>query len=170
MPQRANAIFRDPAEFTELLLWTLETPLKTVRGASRNPDRDLEIYDARYPSATWDGEARRMCRKLLDLSRCRLAEPGHFAQIRIYEEPRHFDSVTSQAVRFVSFLALGMLLDKSRRTTMPRQAKNPETPIQQNVPVTTSKDTKVGRLADEAAGRAAKRQQRYDQEHDIFTK
>jgi hypothetical protein len=53
---------------------------------------------------------------------------------------------------------------------MPRQAKNPETPIQQNVPVTTSKDTKVGRLADEAAGRAAKRQQRYDQEHDIFTK
>ena len=53
---------------------------------------------------------------------------------------------------------------------MPDQTKNPETPIQQDFPFTTSKETKLGRLADEAAGRAAKREQRYDQEHDIFTK
>jgi hypothetical protein len=53
---------------------------------------------------------------------------------------------------------------------MADQAKNPETPIQQDLPVTTSNETKLGRLANEAASRAAKREQRYDQEHDIFTK
>jgi hypothetical protein len=53
---------------------------------------------------------------------------------------------------------------------MTSQAKSPETEIQQDFPVTTNKETKLGRLADEAAGRAAKREQRYDQEHDIFTK
>jgi hypothetical protein len=53
---------------------------------------------------------------------------------------------------------------------MPSQKKSPETPAQQDVPVTTSKETNLGRLANEAARRAAKRQQRYDQEHGIFTK
>jgi hypothetical protein len=53
---------------------------------------------------------------------------------------------------------------------MPSQEKSPETPPQQDMPVTTSKETKLGRLAHEAASRAAKRQQRYDQEHGIFTK
>jgi hypothetical protein len=53
---------------------------------------------------------------------------------------------------------------------MPNETKNPETPIQQDLLVRTSKETKLGRLADEAAGRAAKREQRYDQEHNIFTK
>jgi hypothetical protein len=53
---------------------------------------------------------------------------------------------------------------------MPSQTKSPETPIQQDFPVTTSKETKLGRLANEAASRAAKREQRYDQEPDIFTK
>ncbi len=53
---------------------------------------------------------------------------------------------------------------------MPTEKMSPETPIQQDVPVTTSKETNLGRLANEAAGRAAKRQQRYDQEHGIFTK
>jgi hypothetical protein len=53
---------------------------------------------------------------------------------------------------------------------MPDHTKNPQTPTQPGFPVTTSKETRLSRLADEAAGRAAKRQQRYDQEHDIFTK
>jgi hypothetical protein len=53
---------------------------------------------------------------------------------------------------------------------MPSQTKSPETPKQQDSPVTTSKETKLNRLANEAASRAAKREQRYDQEHDIFTK
>jgi hypothetical protein len=53
---------------------------------------------------------------------------------------------------------------------MPSQTKSPETPIQQDFLVTTSKETKLDRLANEAASRAAKREQRYDQEHDIFTK
>jgi hypothetical protein len=53
---------------------------------------------------------------------------------------------------------------------MPSQTKFPETPIQQDFPVTTSKTTKLDRLANEAASRATKREQHYDQEHDIFTK
>jgi hypothetical protein len=53
---------------------------------------------------------------------------------------------------------------------MPSQKKSPETPTQQDAPVTTSKETTLGRLANEAASRAAKRQQRYDQDHNIFTK
>jgi hypothetical protein len=53
---------------------------------------------------------------------------------------------------------------------MPSQAENPETPIQQDSHATTSKETKLSRLANEAARRAAKRQQRYDQEHNIFSK
>jgi len=52
---------------------------------------------------------------------------------------------------------------------MPSETKNPETAIQQDSPVTTSKDTELDRIANEAAGRAAKRQQRYDKEHNIFT-
>jgi hypothetical protein len=52
---------------------------------------------------------------------------------------------------------------------MPSQKKSPETPTPQDVPVKT-KETNLGRLAHEAASRAAKRQQRYDQEHGIFTK
>ena len=53
---------------------------------------------------------------------------------------------------------------------MPSQTKSPETPIQQDSPVTARKETKLDRIANEAASRAAKRQQRYDREHDIFTK
>jgi len=53
---------------------------------------------------------------------------------------------------------------------MPRQTKSPETPIQRDFPVTTSKETKLDRLANEAASRAARTEQHYDQEHDIFTK
>jgi hypothetical protein len=53
---------------------------------------------------------------------------------------------------------------------MPSQKDSPETPTQQDVPVTTTKETNLGRLANEASSRAAKRQQRYDQEHNIFTK
>jgi hypothetical protein len=52
---------------------------------------------------------------------------------------------------------------------MPRQTKSPETPIQQDLPVTTGKETTLDRLANQAASRAAKTEQRYDQEHDIFT-
>jgi hypothetical protein len=53
---------------------------------------------------------------------------------------------------------------------MPSQTKSPETPRRQDLPVTTNKETNLDRLANEAASRAAKREQRYDQEHDIFTK
>jgi hypothetical protein len=53
---------------------------------------------------------------------------------------------------------------------MPNQTKSPETSIQPDFTVSTSKETKLDRLANEAASRAAKREQRYDQEHGIFTK
>ena len=53
---------------------------------------------------------------------------------------------------------------------MPSEPKSPETPSQQDSPITTSKEAELDRLADEAASRAAKREQRYDQQHDIFTK
>lgn len=55
---------------------------------------------------------------------------------------------------------------------MPSQANGPDTPGQQENVSTpaTAKETKIGRLADEAASRAVKRQQRYDREHNIFTK
>ena len=53
---------------------------------------------------------------------------------------------------------------------MPEQTKSRETPTQQDFPVSTGEETNLDRLADEAATRAAKREQRYDQEHDIFTK
>jgi hypothetical protein len=53
---------------------------------------------------------------------------------------------------------------------MSSQTNSPETTIQQDSHVTTSKETKLSRLANEAASRAAKRQQRYDQEHNIFVK
>ena len=52
---------------------------------------------------------------------------------------------------------------------MPSQTKNPETPSQEDSTVSTSKETKLGRLASQAASRAKKREQRYDQEHEIFT-
>jgi hypothetical protein len=35
---------------------------------------------------------------------------------------------------------------------------------------TTAQETKINRIANEEASRATKRQQRYDQEHNIFTK
>jgi hypothetical protein len=53
---------------------------------------------------------------------------------------------------------------------MPSQTKSQETPSQENSPVTTSNETELDRLADEAASRSTKREQRYDQDHDIFTK
>ncbi len=45
------------------------------------------------------------------LSRCRLTLLAFFAEIRIFAESRHFDSVTSQTLAFASFLALRMLSD-----------------------------------------------------------
>ncbi len=53
---------------------------------------------------------------------------------------------------------------------MPSQTKSPETPTQQDSPVITNKKTKLDRLANKAASRAAKREQRYDREHGMFTK
>jgi len=53
---------------------------------------------------------------------------------------------------------------------MPRQTKSPETPSQEASPITTSKETNLERLANEAANRSAKREQRYDRDHNIFTK
>jgi hypothetical protein len=54
---------------------------------------------------------------------------------------------------------------------MPNQTNSLNTPSQPDEsPVTTSKETRSDRIANEAASRAAKREQRYDQAHDIFTK
>jgi hypothetical protein len=54
---------------------------------------------------------------------------------------------------------------------MPNQTNSPNTPSQPDEsPVITSEETRLDRIADEAASRAAKREQRYDQAHDIFTK
>jgi hypothetical protein len=53
---------------------------------------------------------------------------------------------------------------------MSSQTNSLEKPTQQDSPVTNSKAKRLDRLADEAARRAAEREQRYDQEHDIFTK
>jgi hypothetical protein len=52
---------------------------------------------------------------------------------------------------------------------MPHQTISPETPIRQDSPVTTSNETNLDHLANDAASRAAEREQLYDQEHDIFT-
>jgi hypothetical protein len=54
---------------------------------------------------------------------------------------------------------------------MPNQTNSPNTPSQPDESaVTTSKETRLDRIADEAASRAVEREQRYDQAHDIFTK
>jgi hypothetical protein len=53
---------------------------------------------------------------------------------------------------------------------MPSQTKSSEIPGQEDSPVTTGKETELDRLADETASRATKREQRYHQEQDIFTK
>jgi hypothetical protein len=52
------------------------------------------------------------------------------------------------------------------------QTNSPDTPRQQDNPSAsnTAKETRLDRAANEAASRAAKRQKRYDQEHNIFTK
>jgi hypothetical protein len=84
--------------------------------------------------------------------------------------------ITSFRFSHIADCSLGLIpgisnaLRQMRRTTMPSQEENPETPTQQDVPVTTSKETNLGRLANEAARRATKRQQHYDQEQGIFTK
>jgi hypothetical protein len=51
---------------------------------------------------------------------------------------------------------------------MSSETKNPETPSQENSPIVTSKETKLDRLANEAASRGKKRQQRYDLENNTF--
>jgi hypothetical protein len=53
---------------------------------------------------------------------------------------------------------------------MSSQTKSPQIPIQQDFPVTTSTELKLDRIANELASLAGKTEQRYDQEHDIFTK
>ena len=115
-------------------------------------------------------EATRICRKLCDP--CRDADCPFWSIVHKSRSSRHYIfSIQShrRRVLFASFLALRMHLDKLRRTTMPSQTKNPETPSQEDSPVSTSKETKLGRLASQAASRAKKREQRYDQEHEIFT-
>jgi len=54
---------------------------------------------------------------------------------------------------------------------MPNQTDTPDISGQDNSDAaTTSKDANLDRIANEAARRAGKRQQRYDQENNIFTK
>jgi hypothetical protein len=54
---------------------------------------------------------------------------------------------------------------------MPNQTDTPDILRQDNSDAaTTGKKAELDRIANEAASRAGKRQQRYDQEHNIFTK
>ena len=54
---------------------------------------------------------------------------------------------------------------------MPIQTDTPDIPREGNSDAaTTGKEAKLDRIANEAASRAGKRQLRYDQEHNIFTK
>jgi hypothetical protein len=54
---------------------------------------------------------------------------------------------------------------------MPNQTETPAMPRQENSDAaTTGKQAKLDRIANEVASRAGKRQQRYDREHNIFTK
>ena len=55
---------------------------------------------------------------------------------------------------------------------MSSQTNSPDVPSQQDDsnPTTLEEGKKLDRIANDAASRAAKRQQRYDQEHGIFTK
>ena len=55
---------------------------------------------------------------------------------------------------------------------MPNETNTPDTPRQQDDSntVETPKQTKLDSIANSVAPRAVKRQQRYDQEHNIFTK
>jgi hypothetical protein len=92
------------------------------------------------------------------------------AQIGIFAALRLFDSVTSQAARFASIPGTSNALRQMKENDdAQRKEKNAETPSPENSPVSTSKETKLGRLANQAASRAKKREQRYDQEHEIFT-
>ena len=55
---------------------------------------------------------------------------------------------------------------------MSTQIDSPDTPEEQDNPSAskTAKETNLDRIAKQAAGRAVKRQQRYEHEHNIFTK
>ena len=55
---------------------------------------------------------------------------------------------------------------------MPNQPNTPDTPRQQDDSntVETPKQTKLDSIANSLATRAVKRQQRYEQDHNIFTK
>jgi hypothetical protein len=54
---------------------------------------------------------------------------------------------------------------------MPNQTETPVMLKQDNSDAhTTGKEAKLDRIANEVASRAGKRQQRYDREHNIFTK
>jgi hypothetical protein len=54
---------------------------------------------------------------------------------------------------------------------MTNQTDTQDIPRQENSDVaTTGKEAKLDRIANEAASRAGKRQRRYDQEHNLFTK
>jgi hypothetical protein len=55
---------------------------------------------------------------------------------------------------------------------MSSQTNSPDTPGQQDNPNVSkaAQETKLDRVANEPASRAVKRQQRYDKEHNIFTK
>ena len=55
---------------------------------------------------------------------------------------------------------------------MPNQTNTPDTPRQQDDSntVETPKQTKLDSIANSVASRAVKRRQRYDQDHNIFTK
>jgi hypothetical protein len=51
---------------------------------------------------------------------------------------------------------------------MPSETNKPETPSQEDSTVATRKETKLDRLANEAASRGKKRQQRFDLENNTF--
>jgi hypothetical protein len=91
------------------------------------------------------------------------------AQIGIFAALRLFDSVTSQAARFASIPGTSNALRQMKENDDAQRKEERRNPSPENSPVSTSKETKLGRLANQAASRAKKREQRYDQEHEIFT-
>jgi hypothetical protein len=59
---------------------------------------------------------------------------------------------------------------QARRWTMPSQFENPEiTKVEDETVVKESADKKIERVAEKAAVKSTKTEQKYDKEHNIFT-
>jgi len=111
-----------------------------------------------------------MCRQIgdlcrgLDLHSCNCSHKSGYPQNTavLIQLHRAFSPSTRPGIRNA--------LPLTGRKTMTNQTDTADLPIQDNSDAaTTGKEEKLDRIANEAASRAGKRQQRYDQEHNIFT-